>query len=77
MIHTTTAADWPDRPAVNHLNYSGDHRHLVDGPPLGPNAYSEWMHSVRADYDDQANTTRVGLTPIAPQPAAAAPAVVS
>lgn len=67
-MKTATAADWPARPAVNHLTYPGDHRHLVepDQIPLGPNAYGESFFPVIAEFDPETNKTRVGLTPIAP-----------
>jgi hypothetical protein len=67
---TVNAEDYPNRTAVNWLTYNGDHRHLVshDGESvaLGPNTYGELMYPVTATYDDVADKTRVGLSPIAP-----------
>lgn len=46
--------------ATTWLNYPGDVRHMV-GEVKGPNRLGELLTAVVADYDDEANTTRVGF----------------
>ena len=53
------------RAATSWLNYPGDHRHLVDGPPMGPNLFGELLYPVTADFDGE--RTRVGFSLIAPE----------
>lgn len=54
------------RTPVCWLNYRGDHRSRVGGDPMGPNAFGEWLWPVEAEYDAEANRTRVGFTLIPP-----------
>lgn len=54
------------RQPVAFLNYNGDQRHILNGPPLGPNTIGELLYPVTAEYDDTSNKTRIGLSYIAP-----------
>jgi hypothetical protein len=60
-----TSQDYPNRPVTSHLNYKGDHRHLID-VPLGPNTYRELCYPVEVVYDQLSNTSVVGISNIAP-----------
>lgn len=56
-----------DRKPVTFLNYNGDQRHILDGPPLGPNTMGELLYPVTAEYDAVTDRTRVGLSYVAPR----------
>lgn len=54
------------RVPVQWLNYNGDQRAILDGPPLGPITIGELLYPVTAVYDAVRDSTRVGLSYIAP-----------
>jgi hypothetical protein len=50
----------PTRHAFKHANYSGNQTHAI-GSVMGPNLLGEHMVVVAADYDTDADTTRLGF----------------
>jgi hypothetical protein len=57
-IHTATPAG--ARAASAWANYPGDTRYAL-GQVVGPNTLRETLTVVAAEYDDEANTTRLGF----------------
>lgn len=51
---------------VRFLNYPGDARGILDEGAKGPSTMNELLYPVTAEYDEKADTTRVGFSYIAP-----------
>lgn len=49
----------PDREPSRFATYPGKAEPV--GEVLGPNEFGEWLVALEADYDPEANTTRVGF----------------
>lgn len=54
------------RQPIGWATYPGDARNIVNERAKGPNYMGELMWAVTADYDAEANTTRVGFTLLPP-----------
>jgi hypothetical protein len=57
--------DLKTREPVQWLNYRG-RVSIEPGSPMGPNLMGEYLWPVVAEYDPETDTTRVGLSFIAP-----------
>lgn len=55
-----------DRQPTRWANYIGDARGILAEGPKGPTTFGEAMYPVTADYDAEANRTRVGFSYLAP-----------
>lgn len=59
------------REAVRWANYPGDARGILTEGPKGPTTMGEAMWPVTAEYDAEADKTRVGFSYVAPSGGAA------
>ena len=55
-----------DRQATSFANYRGDQRSILEAGAKGPNYMGEAMWPVTAEYDADANMTRVGFSLMPP-----------
>lgn len=55
------------RQAVRWATYPGDARNILTEGPKGPNTIGEALWPVTAEFDPEANKTRVGFSYVAPE----------
>lgn len=54
-----------NRNPVVWCTYNGDVRHILDEGRKGPNTLNEYLYPVTAEFDEDANKTRVGWSYLA------------